>query len=79
MKFLLNRRSINLVLIGLTALVLSGSGPDYFELNKQLEIFADIYREVHQNYVDEPASAELMEKAIGGMLSSLDPYTNYIP
>ncbi len=66
-------------MIGFTAFILSGSGPDYFELNKQLEIFADIYREVHQNYVDEPASSELMEKAIDGMLSSLDPYTSYIP
>jgi carboxyl-terminal processing protease len=79
MKILLSRRSINFSLIGFTAFLLSGSGPDYFELNKQLEIFADIYREVHQNYVDEPASSELMEKAIDGMLSSLDPYTSYIP
>jgi carboxyl-terminal processing protease len=79
MKILFSRRSINISLIGFIAFVLSGSGPDYFELNKQLEIFADIYREVHQNYVDEPASSELMEKAIDGMLSSLDPYTNYIP
>ena len=79
MKTLFSRRSVNFSLIGFTAFVLSGSGPDYFELNKQLEIFADIYREVHQNYVDEPASSELMEKAIDGMLSSLDPYTSYIP
>lgn len=79
MKILFSRRSINFSLIGFTAFILSGSGPDYFELNKQLEIFADIYREVHQNYVDEPASSELMEKAIDGMLSSLDPYTSYIP
>ena len=79
MKIHFSRRSINFFLIGFTAFLLSGSGPDYFELNKQLEIFADIYREVHQNYVDEPASAELMEKAIDGMLSSLDPYTSYIP
>ena len=79
MKTLFSRRSINFSLIGFTAFILSGSGPDYFELNKQLEIFADIYREVHQNYVDEPASSELMEKAIDGMLSSLDPYTSYIP
>lgn len=79
MKILFSRRSINFSLIGFTAFILSGSGPDYFELNKQLEIFSDIYREVHQNYVDEPASSELMEKAIDGMLSSLDPYTSYIP
>jgi carboxyl-terminal processing protease len=79
MKTLFSRRSINFSLIGFTAFILSGSGPDYFELNKQLEIFADIYREVHQNYVDEPASSELMEKAINGMLTSLDPYTSYIP
>lgn len=79
MKIHFSRRTTNVLLVALSAFVLSGSGPDYFELNKQLEIFANIYREVHQNYVDKPRPAELMEKAIMGMLASLDPYTSYIP
>ena len=52
---------------------------NYFELNKQLEIFAAVYREINQNYVDEQKPSELMDVALNAMLSSLDPYTNYIP
>jgi len=71
------------ITLGLLAIAISLGGlslkSDYFELNKQLEIFAAIYREINQNYVDEQKPSELMDKAINGMLSSLDPYTNYIP
>ena len=52
---------------------------NYFELNKQLEIFAAVYREINQNYVDEQKPSELMDIALNSMLASLDPYTNYIP
>lgn len=55
------------------------SKTDYFEINKQLEIFTDLYREINLFYVDEQEPSELMDKAIVSMLSSLDPYTNYIP
>lgn len=52
---------------------------DYFEINKQLDIFANLYREVNLYYVDETNPGELMEDAIGEMLGELDPYTVYIP
>ncbi len=52
---------------------------DNFEINKQLEIFTDVYREIHQNYVDPVSSSKLMETALSSMLATLDPYTNYIP
>jgi carboxyl-terminal processing protease len=59
-------------------LVLSSSSLNYFEINKQLEIFANVYREVNVNYVDETHPEELMEDAIGNMLKNLDPYTVHI-
>ena len=59
-------------------IVLSSSSLNYFEINKQLEIFANVYREVNVHYVDETHPEELMEDAIGNMLKNLDPYTVHI-
>ncbi len=50
---------------------------DFFEIAKQIEIFTTLYKEVNMNYVDETVPAELMDKAIKGMLEHLDPYTIY--
>jgi len=46
-----------------------------FEVSKNLEIFAAVYKEVDLAYVDETKPGELMRKSIDGMLKSLDPYT----
>ena len=46
---------------------------DYFEIAKQLEIFTTLFKELNKNYVDETTPAELMNNAVKGMLSSLDP------
>ena len=51
----------------------------YFETSKNLEIFTDLYKEIDVFYVDEINSGDLMKTAIDEMLSSLDPYTTYIP
>ncbi len=50
---------------------------DFFEIAKQIEIFTEMYKQLNMNYVDETNPAELMDNAIKGMLSDLDPYTNY--
>src|SRR5690606_6849085 len=50
---------------------------DYFEIAKQIEIFTTLFKELNMNYVDETIPAELMDKAIKGMLEGLDPYTVY--
>lgn len=50
-----------------------------FEISKNLDIFATLYKQIHINYVDEVKSGELMKTAIEAMLESLDPYTVYIP
>ncbi len=50
---------------------------DFFEIAKQIEIFTTLFKEVNSNYVDETNPGDLMDKAIKGMLASLDPYTNY--
>ena len=51
----------------------------YFEIAKNLDIFATLFKEVNALYVDEVNPNKLVRTGIDAMLSSLDPYTNYIP
>lgn len=65
---------------GLLAIgLLSGykASDDYFEISKNLDIFASVYKEVNVSYVDEVEPGSLIKTAIDAMLKSLDPYTNY--
>jgi carboxyl-terminal processing protease len=52
---------------------------NYFEISKNLDIFATMFRELNIYYVDEIKPGDLMKKGIDSMLESLDPYTDYIP
>lgn len=51
----------------------------YFEITKNLDIFATLYKEVNTYYVDDVDPNKLIKSGINAMLESLDPYTNYIP
>ena len=51
---------------------------NYFEISKNLDIFATLFRELNIYYVDETDPGKLVKKGIDAMLESLDPYTNYI-
>lgn len=51
----------------------------YFEIAKNLDIFATLFKEVNTLYVDEINPNKLVRTGIDAMLTSLDPYTNYIP
>ncbi len=48
------------------------------ETYKNLAIFGDIFERVRSNYVEEPNEEELVESAINGMLSALDPHSSYL-
>lgn len=50
----------------------------YFEILKNLDIFATLFKEVNTHYVDEVNPSTLMQSGIDEMLETLDPYTNYI-
>ncbi len=50
----------------------------YFEINKSIDIFGRVYKEIALNYVDPLNPEEFMLAGIAGMLGSLDPYTNFI-
>lgn len=73
------RKSLILLLL-LPSLAFAQSTYDKgFEIAKNLEIFANVYRNIHLNYVDDLDPGKTMKTAIDAMLASLDPYTNYYP
>ena len=78
---LIKRFKLQIVIISLAgSSFLSYSFVDnYFEVSKNLDIFATLFRELNLYYVDETDPGDLMKKGIESMLESLDPYTNYIP
>ena len=45
---------------------------------RQLNLFGDVYERVKNDYVRETKDAELVEDAINGMLSGLDPHSSYL-
>lgn len=60
--------------------VRSGSpdGNHFLEVNKSIDIFGRVYKEISSNYVDEIQPSKFMDVGIEAMLGSLDPYTVYI-
>lgn len=52
---------------------------DLFQVSKNLDIFASLYKEVNINYVEETNASSLMRSSIDAMLEKLDPYTEYVP
>lgn len=49
----------------------------YDKINKNMEIFGDVYKEILLNYVDKINADKFFESGINGMLGTLDPYTVY--
>ncbi len=48
------------------------------ETYKQLNLFGDVFERVRADFVDEVTDDTLIEGAINGMLTSLDPHSNYL-
>jgi len=46
---------------------------------EQLDLFGDIFERIRGQYVEEVDSQKLIEAAINGMLTSLDPHSSYMP
>jgi carboxyl-terminal processing protease len=45
---------------------------------KQLSLFGDVFERVRADYVEKPDDSKLIEQAINGMLSGLDPHSSYM-
>ncbi|HPI09469.1 MAG TPA: S41 family peptidase [Catalimonadaceae bacterium] len=51
----------------------------YFDIARNLDIFATLLKEVNSYYVDDVNPNRMVKSGIDAMLNTLDPYTNYIP
>lgn len=67
------------LLILLPIIGASQSKSQAFEISKNLDIYATLFKELSNNYVEEINPGDLNTTALDAMLSTLDPYTVYIP
>jgi carboxyl-terminal processing protease len=51
---------------------------DKAELYRQLDLFGKVLEHVRSDYVEEPDDSQLIEGAINGMLTALDPHSSYL-
>ncbi|RMH49150.1 MAG: S41 family peptidase [Alphaproteobacteria bacterium] len=52
---------------------------DKASVYEQLDLFGDVFERIRQNYVEPVDERKLIEAAINGMLTSLDPHSSYLP
>ena len=61
--------------------VAQGPSPEqnqrYFDINKNIDIFNSVLRELDMFYVDSIEVNNLVQRTIESMLTRLDPYTEY--
>ncbi|NOS86503.1 MAG: S41 family peptidase [Ignavibacteria bacterium] len=71
---------IVLIFIAFTGASLPGGGDDdvYTQINRNMDVFGKLYKEIMLDYVDEIDGDKFMKAGIEGMLGTLDPYTNFL-
>lgn len=77
-KKLLSGGIAALALLVFTASTVNPVNDKFFEIMKAIEVYTNVYKEVNTYYVDDIEPNKLMRTGIEAMVSSLDPYTNYI-
>ena len=77
------RKSLLLVLLAITAMHSLAQSPAddknqrYYDINKNIDIFNSLLRELDMFYVDSIEVNNLVQGTINNMLTRLDPYTEY--
>jgi len=83
----IGRQHIRIMLVAVIAVAFMTLGAGFYrnlfadsdETYKGLKLFSDVIEIVEKNYVEEVDSKELIEKAIQGMVGSLDPHSQFLP
>jgi carboxyl-terminal processing protease len=84
MKVNTQMRNIALVLVGAVSGIAAlqafngATAATNAETYKLLNLFGDVYDRVRSDYVEKPDEQKMMEAAINGMLTSLDPHSSYM-
>jgi carboxyl-terminal processing protease len=58
--------------------IVAQSADNESSVYEQLDLFGDVFERVRSQYVEEVEPQELIEAAINGMLTSLDPHSSYM-
>ena len=71
------------LLVALAVLLFVSSAADSVraagnDIYKQLNLFGDVFERIRTDYVEEVDETQMIESAINGMLSSLDPHSSYL-
>ena len=61
-----------------SALVAAARAAASTDTYSQLNLFGDVFERIKAGYVEKPDDAKLVEGAINGMISSLDPHSRYM-
>ncbi|HEY8930740.1 MAG TPA: S41 family peptidase [Mucilaginibacter sp.] len=80
-KWILSKYKKQLLFGGLVAVAIGTFSfkDDLFQLSKNLDVFASVYKEVNINYVDDINSSKMIKTGVDAMLDGLDPYTEFVP
>jgi carboxyl-terminal processing protease len=84
MKLNPGMRNFGLVLLGAASAVVvlqafnAATAATNADTYKLLNLFGDVYERVKSDYVEQPDEKKMMEAAINGMLTSLDPHSSYM-
>ncbi len=74
----MRKKFVLLLLAGIVAALGMGffdNDNPYLKINKNIDIFGRVYKEISTSYVDEIDPEKFMQAGIDGMLETLDPYT----
>jgi carboxyl-terminal processing protease len=58
--------------------LLAQEASDSVDVYEQLDLFGDIFERIRAQYVEDVDTKDLVEAAINGMLTSLDPHSSYL-
>ena len=66
------------VTLGTQTHILSGANAAASDTYRSLNLFGDVFEKIRTDYVEKPDDQKLVEAAINGMLTSLDPHSSYM-
>jgi len=70
------------ILLVFSFVLITGASIRFYDtgrsLYKKIELFSAILKHIREDYVEEKDPQELIENAINGMVSNLDPHTTYL-
>ena len=75
MKFFVKYCIVFLILLGSFSAQSASKNKETYEY---LDLFGQIFDRIRSEYVEEVTDQELIEKAIDGMLTGLDPHSGYM-